>query len=45
MMSNVVYDLRIFLMFYAIMIFLFSQIYSVMGMSNAKIINYKEREN
>jgi hypothetical protein len=32
MILNVVYDLRIFLLFYTILIFMFSQMYSVLGL-------------
>ena len=38
MITNVVYDLRIFLLFYAILIFLFCQIYAILGLGN----NYEE---
>lgn len=32
MLMNVVYDLRIFLLFYVILIFFFAQMYSVLGL-------------
>lgn len=34
MITNVIYDLRIFLLFYAILIALFSQIFAVLGLGN-----------
>ncbi len=34
MLSNVVYDLRIFLFFYLILIALFCQIYAILGLGN-----------
>jgi hypothetical protein len=34
MITNVVYDLRIFLLFYTILIFLFCQIFAVIGLGN-----------
>ena len=35
MITNVVYDLRIFLLFYTILVFLFCQIYAVLGLGNS----------
>ena len=32
MLTNVVYDLRIFLFFYFILVFIFSQMYTVLGL-------------
>jgi hypothetical protein len=34
MITNVIYDLRIFLLFYIILIFLFCQLYAVLGLGN-----------
>jgi len=45
MLSNVVYDLRVFLYFYGIMVFLFSQVFNVLGIANGKIRDYPGREN
>ena len=37
MLQNVIYDLRIFLFFYTIMLFFFSLLFAVLGMGNFKL--------
>ena len=37
MITTVIYDLRIFMLFYTILILLFSQIFSVIGLGNANL--------
>lgn len=37
MLTNVIYDLRIFLFFYTILILLFSQLFAVLGLGNAQL--------
>ena len=36
MLSNVIYDLRVFLLFYAILIFMFSQFLTILGLGNCR---------
>jgi len=45
MLGNVIFDLRVFLLFYAIMVFLFSQVFNVLGLANSQIRNYTTRKN
>lgn len=40
MINTVVYDLRIFLLFYVILIILFAMIYAVLGVGNSKVGAY-----
>ena len=37
MLTNVVYDLRIFLLFYTILIVLFAQFFAILGVGNIKV--------
>jgi len=37
MLTNVIWDLKIFLLFYAILILLFSQLFAVLGLGNAQL--------
>ena len=37
MLQNVIFDLRVFLLFYAIMLFFFSLLFSVLGVGNFKL--------
>ena len=41
MINTVVYDLRVFLLFYSILIVLFSMIYAVLGVGNARVGGFK----
>jgi len=45
MLINVIFDLRVFLYFYGIMVFLFSQVFNVLGLANPNIRDYPPREN
>ena len=42
MINRVVYDLRVFLLFYIILIVLFSMIYAVLGVGNREVGGFKE---
>ena len=37
MLTNVIWDLKIFLLFYTILILLFSQLFAVLGLGNAQL--------
>lgn len=37
MISKVIFDLRVFLLFYAILLFLFSMIFAVIGLANKNV--------
>ena len=37
MLQNVIFDLRVFLLFYAIMLFFFSLLFAVLGLGNFKL--------
>jgi len=45
MLGNVIFDLRVFLLFYGIMVFLFSQVFNVLGLANSQIRDYEPRPN
>lgn len=45
MLETVIYDLRIFLLFYFIMIGLFAQVFNVLGLGNKEINDYPVRKN
>ena len=45
MLGNVIFDLRVFLLFYGIMVFLFSQVFNVLGLANPAIRDYPPRPN
>ena len=42
MINRVIFDLRVFLLFYTILIVLFAMIYAVLGVANDKVGAYKE---
>lgn len=37
MLTNVIFDLRVFLLFYGILLFLFGQIFAVIGVGNVNL--------